>query len=183
MPTHLIETPDGTFRARFSLKGLAQLDFPDQVSSRDGSPDEIKPNDSVAEWAVLTSEAVRAVLTSRPIKELPPLDISSGTEFQQKVWRVILSIQKGETLSYGEIAEQIGAPRAVRAVGGACGANPIPLVIPCHRVLARGQRLGGFSGGLQWKTLLLGRENPDLFANLEEKSKLERTGASFQTRI
>jgi O-6-methylguanine DNA methyltransferase len=95
------------------------------------------------------------------------MDISSGTDFQQRVWRAISSIQKGDTLSYGEIADRLGTPRAVRAVGGACGANPVPLLIPCHRVLAKGRRLGGFSGGLHWKQLMLERENPGLFDGLE----------------
>jgi O-6-methylguanine DNA methyltransferase len=61
-------------------------------------------------------------------------------------------------LSYAEVAEAIGKPKAVRAVGGACGANPIPLFVPCHRVLAANHRLGGFSGGLEWKRTLLARE-------------------------
>ena len=65
----------------------------------------------------------------------------------------------GQTFSYGEVAKAIGRPKAVRAVGGACGANPIPVLIPCHRVLAAGGKIGGFSGGLDWKRTLLAREN------------------------
>lgn len=68
-------------------------------------------------------------------------------------------IKPGQTQSYGEIAAAIGKPKAVRAVGGACGANPIPLLVPCHRVLAANQKIGGFSGGLEWKRKLLAREN------------------------
>ena len=67
-------------------------------------------------------------------------------------------IKPGNTLSYGEIARSIGKPKAVRAVGGACGANPIPVLIPCHRVLAANRKIGGFSGGLEWKKALLARE-------------------------
>jgi len=67
-------------------------------------------------------------------------------------------IRPGKTLSYGEMAAAIGKPRAVRAVGGACGANPIPVIVPCHRVLAANHRLGGFSSGLDWKRTLLTRE-------------------------
>jgi O-6-methylguanine DNA methyltransferase len=64
-------------------------------------------------------------------------------------------ISLGKTKSYGEIASAIGKPKAVRAVGGACGANPVPVLVPCHRVLAANKKLGGFSGGLDWKRKLL----------------------------
>jgi len=90
--------------------------------------------------------------------ELPPLDFSAGTDFQQQVWRTLLKIAAGRTLSYGQVAEAIGRPKAVRAVGGACGANPIPVLVPCHRVLAAHNGLGGFSSGLNWKRRLLERE-------------------------
>lgn len=63
-------------------------------------------------------------------------------------------IKFGQTQSYGELAATIGNPKAVRAVGGACGANPIPVLVPCHRVLAANQRIGGFSSGLAWKRKL-----------------------------
>ena len=68
----------------------------------------------------------------------------------------------GKTKSYGEVARAIGKPKAVRAVGGACGANPIPVLIPCHRVLAANRKLGGFSGGLNWKRKLLAQERVSL---------------------
>jgi O-6-methylguanine DNA methyltransferase len=89
---------------------------------------------------------------------LPPLDVSSGTVFQQRVWSALRKIRCGQTRSYGDIARVIGKPKAVRAVGGACGANPIPVFVPCHRVLAANRKLGGFSGGLNWKRTLLARE-------------------------
>ena len=71
-------------------------------------------------------------------------------------------ISMGQTKSYGEIARAIGRPKAVRAVGGACGANPIPVLIPCHRVLAANGKIGGFSGGLDRKYDLLAREGISL---------------------
>jgi O-6-methylguanine DNA methyltransferase len=86
------------------------------------------------------------------------LDLSCGTDFQQRVWRVLKRIACGKTLSYGEVADEIGDRKAVRAVGRACGANPIPVLIPCHRVLASNQKIGGFSSGLDWKRKLLARE-------------------------
>jgi len=98
------------------------------------------------------------VLAGKPPGRLPPLDLSAGTDFQRAVWEALRRIPPGQTRGYGEVAGEIGSPRAARAVGQACGANPIPLLIPCHRVLAAGGKLGGFSGGLDWKRLLLKRE-------------------------
>lgn len=81
-----------------------------------------------------------------------------GTAFQQSVWRAIAQIPYGETRTYRDIAESIGAPTAMRAVGNACGANPLPLVVPCHRVIAQ-HGLGGFSGPAAWKKRLLDFEH------------------------
>ncbi|MEM7077269.1 MAG: methylated-DNA--[protein]-cysteine S-methyltransferase [Pseudomonadota bacterium] len=81
-----------------------------------------------------------------------------GTEFQRSVWQALLTIPYGETRSYGDIAQQIGKPNAVRAVGTANGANPIALIIPCHRVIGADGSLTGFGGGLPTKEYLLGLE-------------------------
>ncbi|OBJ37348.1 cysteine methyltransferase [Mycobacterium colombiense] len=78
-----------------------------------------------------------------------------GTEFQRRVWRALLTIPYGETRSYGEIAEQIAAPGAARAVGLANGHNPIAIVVPCHRVIGANGSLTGFGGGLGRKRTLL----------------------------
>jgi len=86
-----------------------------------------------------------------------PLD-PSGTPFQLEVWAAAREIPFGHTRTYGEIARAIGKPGGARAVGGALGANPVPLLVPCHRVLAAGGRLGGFSSGLDVKRALLGLE-------------------------
>jgi methylated-DNA-[protein]-cysteine S-methyltransferase len=82
-----------------------------------------------------------------------------GTEFQRRVWKALLTIPFGETRSYGEIAEQIGAPGAARAVGLANGHNPIAIVVPCHRVIGANGSLTGFGGGLDRKRTLLELEN------------------------
>ncbi len=81
-----------------------------------------------------------------------------GTPFQQRVWRELLAIPYGETVSYGELARRIGRPEASRAVGLANGANPISIVIPCHRVIGRDGRLTGYGGGLPRKQWLLTHE-------------------------
>ena len=87
---------------------------------------------------------------------------TNGTAFEEEVWRVIASVRYGETISYGEIARRIGREKAVRAVGGACGENPIPILIPCHRVLRSDGGIGGFALGIDAKRLLLGLEGTDV---------------------
>jgi methylated-DNA-[protein]-cysteine S-methyltransferase len=92
-------------------------------------------------------------LTRFSIKIQSPF-ISSGTDFQKKVWAGIAKIPHGQTVTYGELARSIGRPGSSRAVGSACGANPLALIIPCHRVVGM-QGLGGFAGGLAVKQKLL----------------------------
>ena len=90
-----------------------------------------------------------------------------GTAFQVRVWRQLERIPYGETISYAELARRIGQPTAARAVGAANGANPIPIVIPCHRVIGANGTLVGFGGGLDVKERLLELESPGLFAGVE----------------
>lgn len=85
-----------------------------------------------------------------------------GSKFQQKVWAEMRKIPYGETISYSEMAQRVGNPKAVRAVGSACGANPIPLAIPCHRVLRNDGSLGGFGWGLPVKHKLLWLETGEV---------------------
>ena len=95
-------------------------------------------------------------------KNLPPLAPLKGTAFQQQVWQAIAAIPWGQTQTYGELAATINRPAAVRAVGTACGRNPIPLFIPCHRVIGAHGKIGGFSVGLAWKHRLLAAERGEL---------------------
>src|SRR5204863_8622869 len=106
----------------------------------------------------------------KDVTSLPPLDLSDGTDFQRSVWLALQKIACGKTKTYTQIATSVRKPKAARATGSACGANPIPLLIPCHRVLASGGKLGGFSGGLEWKKRLLMVEGviaPELPARAE----------------
>lgn len=96
-----------------------------------------------------------------------------GTAFQVKVWMEILKIPYGEVKTYGEIAENVDSPKAARAVGLACNKNPIIMLVPCHRVVGKGGKLTGYSGGLDIKKKLL---------NLE-KSHFKYAGFSMLTRI
>jgi O-6-methylguanine DNA methyltransferase len=160
-----IPTRDGQFVARYSEKGLAEMDFPNAKAfvapKRSGGGRAVKTygiSAPIRDWHRSTEAALNRLLAGRAAEDLPPLDLSGGTEFQQAVWRELCKIVPGQTRSYGEVAHAIGKPKAVRAVGGACGANPIPVLIPCHRVLAAHRKIGGFGGGLDWKRRLLARE-------------------------
>jgi O-6-methylguanine DNA methyltransferase len=92
-------------------------------------------------------------------KELEfPLDLSAGTAFQQRVWETTRAIPYGSTLSYGDVAYEAGCPRGARAVGAAMGSNPVPLFVPCHRVIGSDGSLHGYGGGLPLKRRLLDLE-------------------------
>ena len=167
MKNHFFELPistrDGEFTARYSENGLAELSFPGGNHKNCGGRIQAKPQSAIRNpqlkgWHRTTETALKNLLGGRAAKHLPPLDWSAGTEFQKRVWRELRKIPAGKTKSYGEIAARIGRPKAVRAVGGACGANPIPVLVPCHRILAANKKIGGFSGGLDWKRKLLARE-------------------------
>ena len=86
-----------------------------------------------------------------------PLDVL-GTPFQRAVWTALQGIPAGSVWTYGQLAKHLGCPRAARAVGSACGANPVPFLVPCHRVVASNGGLGGFGLGLEVKRVLLERE-------------------------
>jgi O-6-methylguanine DNA methyltransferase len=174
MKSPLVELPiatrDGIFLAHYSPKGLAELDFPHRdglvapgqnksvgrASSRAVAEKQIPTQ--ILRWHRTTTTALKNVLAGIKPKEFPPFDWTGKTEFQKAVWNAMRKLSPGKTKSYGEIAFAIGNPRAVRAVGSACGANPIPVLVPCHRILAAGKKIGGFGSGLDWKYKLLAAE-------------------------
>ena len=100
---------------------------------------------------------VRACLSGRSVA-CPPLSDMARGSFTRRAREALRKIPSGRTCSYSELAARAGSPAASRAAGSACATNPLPLFIPCHRVLAAGGKLGGFSGGLAWKQELLKRE-------------------------
>ena len=117
--------------------------------------DSNRPDDShVEQWA----EALAKYIAGRSAMPTPPMDIR-GTPFQFLVWDQIRAIPAGETRSYSEIARRIGRPRAIRAVGSANGANPVSIVIPCHRAIRASGHLGGYRWGLERKRQLLEMES------------------------
>jgi methylated-DNA-[protein]-cysteine S-methyltransferase len=98
-------------------------------------------------------------------RELKKFDLPlsmEGTDFQLRVWNALREIPYGETISYAQLAERIGNPKAVRAVGLANGSNPIPIIVPCHRVIGSNGSLTGFGGGLSTKKMLLELESRQL---------------------
>ncbi|HSN14152.1 MAG TPA: methylated-DNA--[protein]-cysteine S-methyltransferase [Anaeromyxobacteraceae bacterium] len=143
-------SPIGTLTLEVDEAGLRALRFGAQ-----GAP---RPPRSAAEDAHLeaTRRALKEYFAGRSPR-LPPMDLR-GSEFQRAVWSALLEIPWGETRSYGEIAARIGRPGAARAVGGANHENPIPILVPCHRVVASRGALGGYGGGLDRKRWLLSHE-------------------------
>ena len=153
-----VPTEMGVFTAEYSEAGLCCLRFPRGKKLSKG-PALTKQQQS---WHRKTQKAVQAILTGRAPRTLPPLDFSAGTDFRRRVWEMLLTIPAGTVWTYCELAWSINQPRAARAVGGACGANPIPLFIPCHRVVGANGTLTGFSGGMKWKIFLLVAEGIEL---------------------
>ena len=138
-----------------SEKGIRTIAF---------NPSHPQPNGTNRHNPVL-SEAIRQLRAyfAGDLREFDlPLDLC-GTDFQLRVWRQLLKIPYGETRSYSEIAGAIDSPKSVRAVGAANGANPIAIVVPCHRVIGAGGSLTGYGGGLPLKKRLLDLERGSLF--------------------
>jgi len=156
-----LDSPIGRLRIASTERGLAYLGLP-RAGGRgfSGWLAAALPGARREKAFAPHRDAVRQILEylegKRRRFELP-LDLR-GTPFQRSVWSALAAIPYGETRSYGEVARSIGRPRAVRAVGLANGANPVPLVVPCHRVIAAGGRLGGYGGGLELKRRLLAME-------------------------
>ena len=121
----------------------------------DDFPDDVIDRDDLAMRK--TRKAVEDRIAGRGFGDKLPVDLH-GTPFQLAVWNEMLRIPVGSTRSYGEVAKRIGKPKAFRAVAQACGANPVPIVVPCHRVVASGGALGGYTGGLDRKLALLASE-------------------------
>jgi methylated-DNA-[protein]-cysteine S-methyltransferase len=99
-----------------------------------------------------------------------PVDLSCRTPFQQRVLQTVSRIPWGSVLSYAEVAEQVGAPRAARAIGGVMSRNPVPILVPCHRVIRAGGQLGGFGGGLGYKIKLLALEGIGVAGNPSQEA-------------
>jgi len=159
--TTRVEASIGTLRIASTQRGLAYVELP-HASGRglDGWLRRRAPDARCEEGDELNRQAATQILEYLEGKRTEfdlPLDLR-GTPFQRRVWEKLLEIPYGETRSYQEIARAVRRPRALRAVGNANGANPVSLVVPCHRVVASGGKLGGYGGGLSLKARLLAME-------------------------
>jgi methylated-DNA-[protein]-cysteine S-methyltransferase len=154
----IVRTKLGAFRVRYTPRGIAALDFPGSGGSQP-APNSFRGSVATAKNAppfIRTfARQLKLYAAGKPVRWSVPVDLSVGTDFQQKVWRALTKIPRGETRSYGWVARKVGKPGASRAVGTACGANPVPVIVPCHRVIAGDGSLGGFGGGLPMKRQLL----------------------------
>jgi methylated-DNA-[protein]-cysteine S-methyltransferase len=143
-------SPVGALVVEATERGLCGVAFGRRTRGR--------PPISEEEKAVLDQAlgALRDYFSGRPPR-LPPLALE-GSDFDRRVWQVLLEIPWGATRTYGEVARSLGEPGAARAVGSANGRNPVAILVPCHRVVAAGGRLGGYGGGLTAKRWLLAHE-------------------------
>ncbi len=154
-----VESPLGPILLAGTPKGLRIVCFL-------AGDDPIAPGKAWREEPPLFAEAARQIAAyfARELTGFAlPLE-PEGTPFQLAVWEALRAIPCGKTLSYGELARRIGKPTAVRAVGAANGRNPLPLVVPCHRVIGADGSLTGYHGGLAIKERLLALERGDWFA-------------------
>lgn len=145
-----LTTPIGELLLAGSEAGLSVIGFPEGKMRRDPDPDWIFSEQPFAEARRQLTEYFAGKRQSFDLNLQP-----TGTEFQLDVLRELQKIPYGTTASYADIARRIGRPKAVRAVGAANGRNPLPVIIPCHRVIGSGGQLTGFGGGLPTKEALL----------------------------
>ncbi len=154
-----VETPIGVLHIVATPRGVAKLDFVG-TGSRGAAPRRgvgTAAGRQARAHIALAIRQIREYFSGRRQEFDLPLDLA-GTPNQQLVWQGLLEIPRGRTRSYGELARKVGLPRAARAVGTACGANPVPVIVPCHRVIGSDGSLHGYGGGLWRKEFLLKHE-------------------------
>ena len=154
----LLRTPVGVLRVTASERGVTAIERVSRasVASRAKvSRTQVSPR--AARHADTAVRQLREYFAGTRRKFAVSLDLD-GTEFQQQAWAAMCGIRYGHTLSYAQQAKAIGRPKAVRAVGSANGANPVPIIVPCHRVIASDGSLGGYALGLAMKRYLLALE-------------------------
>ena len=156
-----LDTPVGTLLIAGDASAVLQITFPSRGKAAKAEAGWVESQRGpVAEAVRQLREYFAGERTEFDLPLAP-----RGTEFQRSVWRQLRGIPYGETISYGELARRVGNPKASRAVGSANGKNPLPIVIPCHRVIAGDGTLGGFGGGLPTKQTLLALEQGASISN------------------
>jgi methylated-DNA-[protein]-cysteine S-methyltransferase len=156
-----IETPIGRLVLEGTDDALRALLLPNAAVSAAPAPTRTHEDRPLARAVAVAARQLAEYFDGTRTKFEIPLAFG-GTPFQEDVWRALGEIPYAETVTYGELAEIVGRPLACRAVGQANGANPLPIVLPCHRVLASGGRIGGYGGGLETKRRLLAHEGVTL---------------------
>jgi methylated-DNA-[protein]-cysteine S-methyltransferase len=169
MYTHAYSSPIGTLTLAADEGGLRHILFPQKDKARSACDIQALWQETNHGFEQTVKQLDEYFAGSR--KNFTIALSPEGTEFQQLVWQALQQISYGDTVSYGCIASQLGKPTASRAVGAANGANPIPIIIPCHRVLSANGKLTGFAGGLATKQWLLAHERGegDLFCSPPQK--------------
>jgi len=147
-------SPLGTMLLARTAQGLAGVWFEGQKDHPGTLTAPERPDDPLLRAA---AKQLAGYFAGRCASFDVPLDLH-GTEFQRTVWRALLRIGAGQTRSYGDIAKQVGSPRAVRAVGSAIAKNPLSVIVPCHRVIGSSGALTGYAGGVERKRALLALE-------------------------
>jgi AraC family transcriptional regulator of adaptative response/methylated-DNA-[protein]-cysteine methyltransferase len=151
-------TPLGTVLAAATDQGLCSIKLGDDPARLTRLlAEEFAAAELIEDSGLSLREKILSFIAGESSLARVPLDIR-GTVFQRRVWETLRRIPRGETRTYQDIARAIGAPRAVRAVGSACGANPVALAVPCHRAVRSDGGLGGYAWGLQRKRKLLALE-------------------------
>jgi methylated-DNA-[protein]-cysteine S-methyltransferase len=153
----IIQSPVGELKLVASDKGLVAILWDNERPHHGVSFNEFVP-DNQHPVLLETERQLREYFAGKRKTFSVTLDMR-GTPFQKNVWEALLAIPFGETRSYAQIANQLGNPRATRAVGAANGKNPVSIIVPCHRVIGSSGKLTGFGGGLENKAHLLNLEN------------------------
>lgn len=159
-----VESDHGTFGVASSAKGLLTMLLPSEAMNHTAAIRKLAGRCAIVPDDGHNAEAMQQLreYLAGDLREWDvPLDMR-GTPFQIAVWRAVAEVGYGETVSYGEIARRIGNPAAVRAVGAANGANPLPPIVPCHRIIGSNGKLTGYGGGLPLKQRLLDLERTAL---------------------
>ena len=166
-----MDSPIGRLLLAGDEGGLRLISFPTGSRTRDVEPGWMENDAPFVEAKRQLVAYFAGELTEFNLPLAP-----EGTPFQLSVWQALRRIPYGKTVSYGAIAETIGRPSASRAVGAANGANPLPIVVPCHRVIGSTGKLTGFGGGLDTKAALLALEQGGSESEAQGMLPLERTG-------
>lgn len=150
----MLTTPLGALQIEATEKGLCAIRFPSRAVNRERMT-------AVSGFIAQAKQELCAYFAGNLTTFSVPLDWA-GTGFQSSVWQALLDVPYGETVTYGDIARTIGRPRSSRPVGGAVGKNPLPIIVPCHRVIGSDRSLTGFTGGLDIKIYLLQLEGQSI---------------------